>query len=164
MIPVPGGVKVWLATGHTDMRKGFPRLSLMVQEALKRDPMCGHLFVFRGRGGGLIKVIWHRRALVCHKEAGARTPHLAISSGWHGGDHAFPSGFSEGNRILQFGNIDSNKSFSIICHGSSSCEEDRLGLSEQPSEDHCRASHLSHEDGHTVLRERCPNRTLTTFL
>ena len=59
MIPVPGGVKVWLATGHTDMRKGFPGLSLMVQETLKRDPMCGHLFVFRGRGGGLIKVIWH---------------------------------------------------------------------------------------------------------
>ncbi len=59
MIPVPSGVKVWLATGHTDMRKGFPGLSLMVQEALKRDPMCGHLFVFRGRGGGLIKVIWH---------------------------------------------------------------------------------------------------------
>ncbi|ARO32533.1 IS66 family insertion sequence transposase protein (plasmid) [Rhizobium sp. NXC14] len=57
MIPVPSGVKVWLATGHTDMRKGFPGLSLMVQEALKRDPMCGHLFVFRGRGGGLIKVI-----------------------------------------------------------------------------------------------------------
>lgn len=54
-----GLVKVWLATGHTDMRKGFPGLSLMVQEALKRDPMCGHLFVFRGRGGGLIKVIWH---------------------------------------------------------------------------------------------------------
>jgi transposase len=53
MIPVPVGVKVWLATGHTDMRKGFPGLSLMVQETLKRDPMCGHLFVFRGRGGGL---------------------------------------------------------------------------------------------------------------
>ncbi|RUM18077.1 hypothetical protein EFQ99_33440 [Rhizobium vallis] len=53
MIPVPSGVKVWLATGHTDMRKGFPGLSLMVQEALKRDPMCGHLFVFRGRGGQL---------------------------------------------------------------------------------------------------------------
>ena len=39
MIPVPSGVKVWLATGHTDMRKGFPGLSLMVQETLKRDPM-----------------------------------------------------------------------------------------------------------------------------
>ena len=36
MIPVPTGVKVWLATGHTDMRKGFPGLSLMVQEALRR--------------------------------------------------------------------------------------------------------------------------------
>lgn len=59
MIPVPSGVKVWLATGYTDMRKGFPGLSLMVQETLRRDPMCGHLFVFRGRGGGLIKVIWH---------------------------------------------------------------------------------------------------------
>ncbi|WP_245423078.1 transposase, partial [Neorhizobium huautlense] len=35
------------------MRKGFPGLSLMVQEALKRDPMCGHLFVFRGRGAQL---------------------------------------------------------------------------------------------------------------
>ncbi|SMD20456.1 IS66 family insertion sequence element accessory protein TnpB [Rhizobium sp. RU36D] len=41
------------------MRKGFPGLSLMVQEALKRDPMYWHLFVFRGRGGGLTKVIWH---------------------------------------------------------------------------------------------------------
>jgi transposase len=39
MIPVPAGVKVWLATGHTDMRKGFPGLSLMVQETLKRVSM-----------------------------------------------------------------------------------------------------------------------------
>ena len=59
MIPVPSGVKVWLATGHTDMRRGFPGLSLMVQETLRQDPMSGHLFVFRGRSGGLIKVIWH---------------------------------------------------------------------------------------------------------
>jgi transposase len=36
-----------------------------VQEALKRDPMCGHLFVFRGRGGGLIKVIWHEGQGAC---------------------------------------------------------------------------------------------------
>ncbi len=38
-----------------------------------------------------------------------------------------------------------------MCHGSSSCDEDRLGLSEQPSEDQCRASHLSYEEGHTVF-------------
>jgi transposase len=49
MIPIPPGVRVWLATGHTDMRKGFDGLALMVQETLKRDPHGGHLFVFRGR-------------------------------------------------------------------------------------------------------------------
>ena len=56
MIPVPTGVRVWLATGHTDMRKGF---SLQVQEVLHRDPLSGHLFCFRGRRGDLLKVIWH---------------------------------------------------------------------------------------------------------
>ncbi|TBC25584.1 hypothetical protein ELH33_32930 (plasmid) [Rhizobium ruizarguesonis] len=59
MIPVPNGVKVWLATGYTNMRREFPGLSLMVQETLKRDPDSGHLFCFRGRKGGLIEVIWH---------------------------------------------------------------------------------------------------------
>ena len=59
MIPIPTGVRVWLATGHTDMRKGFASLSLIVQETLKHDPNNGHLFVFRGRRGDLIKVIWH---------------------------------------------------------------------------------------------------------
>lgn len=53
MIPVPGGVHVWLATGHTDMRKGFDGLALLVQEKLKGDPHGGHLFVFRGRRGQL---------------------------------------------------------------------------------------------------------------
>jgi transposase len=38
MITVPGNVRVWLATGHTDMRRGFRSLALMVQEELKRDP------------------------------------------------------------------------------------------------------------------------------
>jgi transposase len=59
MIPAPSGVRVWLAAGHTDMRKGFDGLALLVQETLKRDPHSGHLFVFRGRRGGLIKVLWH---------------------------------------------------------------------------------------------------------
>jgi transposase len=47
MMPVPSGVRVWLATGYTDMRKGT------------RDPYGGDLFIFRGRRGDLIKVIWH---------------------------------------------------------------------------------------------------------
>lgn len=59
MIPVPSGARVWLASGATDMRKGFAGLALLVQETLKRDPHGGHLFVFRGRRGDLIKVLWH---------------------------------------------------------------------------------------------------------
>ena len=59
MIAIASGVRVWLATGHTDMRKGFATLALQVQEVLRRDPLSGHLFCFRGRRGNLLKVIWH---------------------------------------------------------------------------------------------------------
>jgi transposase len=59
VIPIPTGVRVWLATGHTDMRCGFPSLALRVQEVLKRDAMDGGLFCFRGKRGDLMKVIWH---------------------------------------------------------------------------------------------------------
>lgn len=59
MIPVPSGVRVWIATGHSDMRKGFASLALLVQEKLAKDPHGGHLFVFRGRRGDLVKIIWH---------------------------------------------------------------------------------------------------------
>jgi transposase len=48
MIPVPSGVRVWLATGVTDIRHGMNSLSLQVQEGLGRDPHAGDLFVFRG--------------------------------------------------------------------------------------------------------------------
>lgn len=59
MIRVSSGVKMWLATGYTDMRRGFPGLLPQVQQILKRDPMSGPLFILRGRRGDLIKVIWH---------------------------------------------------------------------------------------------------------
>jgi transposase len=65
MIPLPAGVRVWLATGHTDMRRGFDGLALMVQETLRQDPHSGHLFVFRGRRGGLIKILWHDGQGLC---------------------------------------------------------------------------------------------------
>lgn len=58
MIPVPSGSRVWLATGHTDLRKGFDGLAMLVQDHLRRDPFSGQAFVFRGRQGGLIKVLW----------------------------------------------------------------------------------------------------------
>jgi transposase len=39
MIPVPSGVRVWLAVGHTDMRRGMNSLAVQVQQVLERDPM-----------------------------------------------------------------------------------------------------------------------------
>lgn len=59
MIPVPSGVRVWLAVGTTDMRRGMNTLALQVQEAMRRDPHGGDLFVFRGRRGNLLKILWH---------------------------------------------------------------------------------------------------------
>jgi len=50
---------VWLAVGRTDMRKGMNGLALQVQEQLKRDPHAGDLYVFRGKRGHLIKILWH---------------------------------------------------------------------------------------------------------
>jgi transposase len=64
-VAVPNGAKVWLSTGYTDMRKGFDGLALLVQETLKRDPHNGQLFVFRGRRGGLIKVLWYDGQGMC---------------------------------------------------------------------------------------------------
>jgi transposase len=59
MMAFPSEARVWLATGHTDMRKGFGSLALLVQENLKRNPHGGELYVFRGRQGNLVKLIWH---------------------------------------------------------------------------------------------------------
>ncbi len=55
MIPVLSGARVWLATGVTDMRHGMNTL----QVQLGRDPHTGDLFLFRGRKGDLVKVLWH---------------------------------------------------------------------------------------------------------
>ena len=59
MIPVPAGVRVWIAKGHTDMRRGMQGLALQVQESLKRDPHAGDLYIFRGRRGDMAKILWH---------------------------------------------------------------------------------------------------------
>ena len=59
MIALPTAVRVWIAAGHTDMRRGMQSLALQVQEGLKRDPHAGDFYVFRGRSGSLIKILWH---------------------------------------------------------------------------------------------------------
>jgi transposase len=59
MIPVPSGVRIWLATGATDMRRGMNGLALQVQQSLHRDPHAGDLYIFRGKRGDLVKILWH---------------------------------------------------------------------------------------------------------
>jgi transposase len=51
-------VRIYLAIGPTDMRKGFDGLSMLAQEVLKQEPFSGHLFVFRGKRGDLVKVLY----------------------------------------------------------------------------------------------------------
>jgi transposase len=58
LIPVPVNTQVWLAAGVTDMRKGFAALAAQAEAVLRQDPFTGHLFVFRGRQGDLVKIIW----------------------------------------------------------------------------------------------------------
>ena len=58
MIGPVAGAQVWIAAGVTDLRRGFTGLSALVQTALEHDPFSGHVFVFRGRRGDLIKLLW----------------------------------------------------------------------------------------------------------
>ena len=55
---IPSGTRVWLAAGMTDMRRGFDGLAAIVQERLGADPFGGHVFIFRGRRGDLVKLLW----------------------------------------------------------------------------------------------------------
>jgi transposase len=59
MIALPADCRVYLASGVTDMRRGMDGLALMIQQGLGRDPFAGDLFVFRGRRGNLVKILWH---------------------------------------------------------------------------------------------------------
>lgn len=58
MIGLPAGTRIWLAAGMTDMRRGFDGLAAIAQEQLATDPFSGHVFVFRGRRGDLVKLLW----------------------------------------------------------------------------------------------------------
>lgn len=58
MIGLPAGTRIWIAAGVTDMRCGFQGLAAKVQIALEENPMDGNVFIFRGRRGDLIKILW----------------------------------------------------------------------------------------------------------
>lgn len=58
MISLPSGTRIWLVAGVTDMRKSFNGLGEQVQHVLNDNPFSGHLFIFRGRRGDTIKILW----------------------------------------------------------------------------------------------------------
>jgi|GEM_PF-124200 len=58
MIAPPSGTRIWLAAGVTDMRRGMNGLAALVQTTLEQDPFSGHVFIFRGRRGDLVKLLW----------------------------------------------------------------------------------------------------------
>jgi transposase len=58
MMALPAGTRIWLVAGVTDMRRGFDGLSAQVATTLEADPFSGHVFVFRGRRGDRVKLLW----------------------------------------------------------------------------------------------------------
>jgi len=91
----PGtGSRIWLVAGVTDMRKGFDGLATVVQTQIRADPLSGHLFVFRGRRGDRIKVLWwdgdglclYAKRLERGDDAG-----LAFKIGAHRREHSDPA-------------------------------------------------------------------------
>jgi len=58
MIGPPANLQIWIAAGVTDLRRGFTGLSALVQTKLEKSPMSGQVFVFRGRRGDWIKLLW----------------------------------------------------------------------------------------------------------
>jgi transposase len=82
MLIIPSGVKIHLALGHTDMRKGFDSLAVLVQAELKKDPFSGHLFRLpRPEGGhGQDPVLGRQRAVSVHQASAAGPLHLALAA------------------------------------------------------------------------------------
>jgi transposase len=58
VIQLPTGTKIWIAAGVTDLRRGFDGLSAQIQTVLNEQPLSGHVFVFRGRRGDIVKLLW----------------------------------------------------------------------------------------------------------
>ena len=103
MIPISSSAHIWIAIGYTDMRKGMQGLSLLVRESLGRDPFAGDVFVFRGRGGSLIKALWHDGiGLSLYAKRLDRGRFVAGDGGWCGGADGSADELSAGgDRLAQ---------------------------------------------------------------
>ena len=62
---IPANMQIWLVAGITDMRRGYTSLSGLVQSSLDKSPLSGNVFLFRGRRGDLVKILWHDGEGMC---------------------------------------------------------------------------------------------------
>ncbi len=90
MMLLPRAVKVYVATAPCNLRKSFDGLSNEVREALGKDPLCGHVFVFLNRRKTQVKlVLWTRGGFtIVHKRL-------------ERGTFAFPAQVAEGARSVE---------------------------------------------------------------
>jgi len=65
MIGPPSGVRIWIVAGFTDLRRGFDGLCAQVQNELKESPFSGELYIFRGKRGDKIKILWYSHDGLC---------------------------------------------------------------------------------------------------
>src|SRR5688572_1175529 len=65
MIGPPNGVRIWIVAGFTDLRRGFDGLSALIQTRLNTNPFSGELYIFRGKRGDRIKVLWYSQDGLC---------------------------------------------------------------------------------------------------
>ncbi len=102
MIPLPSGTKIWLVAGITDMRNGFNGPAAKVQTTLKDDPMSGHVFIFRGRNGSQVKLLWSTGDGLCllTKRLERELLRLAVSPGWQSVPHTGTAGDAAGRYRL----------------------------------------------------------------
>ena len=85
MMGLPTGTRIWIAAGVTDMRRGFHGLSAQVQTVLEQQPLSGHVFVFRGRRGDIVKVLWFDGDGLCLlAKRLERTLCMAAGQQWNG--------------------------------------------------------------------------------
>jgi transposase len=90
VLSLPPAVRIFVATAPTNMHLSFDRLAALARDVIQQDPLSGHLFVFRNRGGDKLKILGWDRSGFClwykRLERGvfhfpvATAPHLEVDA------------------------------------------------------------------------------------
>ncbi|MEO6080910.1 MAG: IS66 family insertion sequence element accessory protein TnpB [Steroidobacteraceae bacterium] len=94
MLSLPAGTQVWIACGSTDLRNGFDGLAALVQTHLSEDPFSGHVFVFRGRRGDRLKILWWSGDGLCLLAKRLERGHFVWPQAKYGSVHLSPAQLS----------------------------------------------------------------------